>query len=393
MPADNAANAEDCMGIKVSDMNLPGNERQLITAALMKQIPNDLARRKLVPPNTVVFPKRGAAIATNKKRLTTIWTVLDPNLIGVRGKNGVEAEFLLYWLQLFDLRTITSPGPTPQLNKKDLVPVLIPLPDKTEQIAIAKTIRDTTELLETLDKLIAKKKRVKQGAMQELLTGRKRLPGFPTKWRTREIKTSTDARAIPQDWNLVRLNEISSIIGDGIHTTPEYIDSSDIFFINGNNLIDGSIKITENTKCVDKSELKKYKKDLNENTILMSINGTIGNLGVYKNEQVILGKSVAYINLKRHVGVKYVFYLLQTPSVKHFYEDELTGTTIRNLSLKSIRNTPITLPQNQKEQSAIAQLLSDMDAEIEELEKRRDKYLMIKKGIMQQLLTGRIRLR
>ena len=71
----------ECMGVKVSDMNLPGNESRFVTANQVKRLPVALARRKLIPPNTVVFPKRGAAIATNKKRLTTRWTVLDPNLI------------------------------------------------------------------------------------------------------------------------------------------------------------------------------------------------------------------------------------------------------------------------------------------------------------------------
>jgi type I restriction enzyme S subunit len=202
----------------------------------------------------------------------------------------------------------------------------------------------------------------------------------------------TEVEVIPEDWNLVKLNDISSIIGDGIHTTPEYVDSSDMFFINGNNLINSSIQITENTKCVDESELKKYKKDLNENTILMSINGTIGNLAVYKNEKVVLGKSAAYINLKRNVEIKFVFYLLQTPSVKHFYEDELTGTTIRNLSLKSIRNTPIPLPKDQKEQSAIAEALSNTDGLIEQLDKLITKKRNIKQGAMEELLTGRRRL-
>ena len=67
----------------------------------------------------------------------------------------------------------------------------------------------------------------------------------------------TEVGIIPDDWDLVKLNEVSSNIGDGIHTTPEYVDSSDIYFINGNNLINNSIKITENTKCVNESELKR----------------------------------------------------------------------------------------------------------------------------------------
>lgn len=137
----NEDDAVECMAVKVSDMNLPGNESQFVTANQIKHLPGALAGRKLLPPHTVVFPKRGAAIATNKKRLTTTWTVLDPNLIGVHAKDTLDAEFLFHWLQTFDLRKITDPGPTPQLNKKDLIPVLIPLPrDKDEQHEIARII-------------------------------------------------------------------------------------------------------------------------------------------------------------------------------------------------------------------------------------------------------------
>jgi type I restriction enzyme S subunit len=140
MAPSNEDDMVECMGVKVSDMNLPGNESRFVRANLEKRLPIALAERKLIPPNTVVFPKRGAAIATNKKRLTTTWTVLDPNLIGLRTKNSLAAEFLFNWAQTFDLRKITDPGPTPQLNKKDLVPVLIPLPsniDEQREIAAA----------------------------------------------------------------------------------------------------------------------------------------------------------------------------------------------------------------------------------------------------------------
>jgi type I restriction enzyme, S subunit len=141
MPSSDDDKGVNCMGVKVSDMNLPGNESQFVIANLMKQLLLEFARKRLVPAYTVIFPKRGAAIATNKKRLTTTWTVLDPNLIGLRAKDSLDANFLVQWWQTFDLRKITDPGPTPQLNKKDLVPILMPLPpDIDEQREIAAAI-------------------------------------------------------------------------------------------------------------------------------------------------------------------------------------------------------------------------------------------------------------
>lgn len=126
------------LGIKVSDMNRLGNEVDLTHAALAVPIPRSIAMQRCAPPGTIIFPKRGAAIATNKKRFSTTWTVFDPNVIGVRANQSVNARYLFHWFQSFDLRTITEPGPTPQLNKKNLEPLLLPVPASgSEQKAIA----------------------------------------------------------------------------------------------------------------------------------------------------------------------------------------------------------------------------------------------------------------
>lgn len=127
------------IGIKVSDMNLPGNEIEFRSANLERQLPAEEALKRTVPANSIVFPKRGAAIATNKKRLTIGCAVLDPNLIAVIPTNGVNHRYLFHWFNTFDLKTITDPGPTPQLNKKDIAPLKFPLPpvEEQEEIAVA----------------------------------------------------------------------------------------------------------------------------------------------------------------------------------------------------------------------------------------------------------------
>ncbi len=201
----------------------------------------------------------------------------------------------------------------------------------------------------------------------------------------------TELGLIPEDWRLKRLWEITTEIGDGIHATPRYVDSSDYYFVNGNNLNNGKIVITNNTKFVGEGEFNLLKKNLNNHTILMSINGTIGELAYFNNENVILGKSVAYVNLKKHVEKIFIYYFFQTPSVKKYYINELTGTTIKNLSLKSIRETPITYP-SLKEQQAIAAALSDIDALITSFDQLITKKQAIKQAAIQQLLTGKQRL-
>ena len=120
-------------GIKVADMNLPGNELKLRTATLERMIDKDEAEYRCAPPGTIIFPKRGAAIATNKKRVSTQWTAFDPNVIGVVSNGKIDQDYLFQWFQMFDLRTITEPGPTPQLNKKNLLPLCIAIPPTQEE--------------------------------------------------------------------------------------------------------------------------------------------------------------------------------------------------------------------------------------------------------------------
>jgi len=127
-------------GIKVADMNTPGNEREILRSAIEVRLPESLAVKRTVPPGSVVFPKRGTAIATNKKRLTSTWTALDPNLIAVIPDHEIDVHFLHAWFLTFDISSVQSPGPTPQLNKKDVEPINLPVPKLAVQREIAGAI-------------------------------------------------------------------------------------------------------------------------------------------------------------------------------------------------------------------------------------------------------------
>lgn len=210
-----------------------------------------------------------------------------------------------------------------------------------------------------------------------------------------EVKLSYKQPAVevlPQNWAVQPLFKLTSEIGDGIHTTPEYSGPSGYYFINGNNLKDGAIKTTDNTMCVSETEWLKHRKNLSSRTILISINGTIGNLAFYGHETVVLGKSAAYMNVTPVVSKEYIFYALSTSAIAKHFEDELTGTTIKNLSLAALRNTSVIMPNILEEQKAIAAALSDMDALLTAQDKLIAKKHNIKHAAMQELLTGKRRL-
>lgn len=158
------------------------------------------------------------------------------------------------------------------------------------------------------------------------------------------------------------LKSITDVIGDGLHGTPEYDNNGQFFFINGNNLNE-TIEIKSDTKRVNEEEYNKYKKPLNSNTILLSINGTLGNFARYNNEPVILGKSACYINIKQGYNVDYISWFLKS-KVKTDFERNATGTTIKNISLKQIRDFQIYLPDDVV-QEKIAKTLNSIQGKID----------------------------
>ena len=202
----------------------------------------------------------------------------------------------------------------------------------------------------------------------------------------------TELGMIPQEWNLIPLKELTNKIGDGLHGTPIYSENGNYFFVNGNNLDNGKLLIKSQTKKVDHSEYIKYKKPLNDRSILMSVNGTIGNLAFFKNEKIVLGKSAAYLNIKKEVSKSYIYHALKSKIVKKQLFNGLTGSTIDNLGLDAIRRTKIPLPPNKVEQKAIENILSDADFFLSSLNRLILKKSNFKKAISQKLLTGQIRL-
>jgi type I restriction enzyme S subunit len=202
----------------------------------------------------------------------------------------------------------------------------------------------------------------------------------------------TEVGVIPEEWHTIPLEEITTHIGDGLHGTPVYSPNGSFFFINGNNLQGGKIFVTSDTKAVDHSEFIIHRKPLNHRSILMSINGTIGNLALFDGEAIVLGKSAAYLNVKKDISRSYVYHCLNTEIVRRQFFDGLTGSTIGNLGLATIRCTRIPLPPTKAEQRAIAAALGDVDVLLSALERLIAKKRDLKQADMQELLTGKTRL-
>lgn len=165
------------------------------------------------------------------------------------------------------------------------------------------------------------------------------------------------------NWNKSSLKKLCHRIGDGLHGTPNYSNDSDIFFINGNNLKNGKIEITENTKAVPMEEFENNFIPLDKNTLLLSINGTLGSMAFYNDEKIMLGKSAAYLNFKTDIN-KFYYYYFQLDGVQKYFYNVATGSTIKNLSLRSIQDFEVPVPE-ENEWRKIVRVLSSLDAKID----------------------------
>ncbi|SDH58212.1 restriction endonuclease subunit S [Myroides phaeus] len=190
------------------------------------------------------------------------------------------------------------------------------------------------------------------------------------------------------EWETKMLGEVAKKIGDGLHGTPAYVSDSEFYFINGNNLVNGKIELNENTKNIDIETYERNRKGLKENTLLISLNGTIGNIARYNNENVMLGKSVGYFNFDK--ASDFIYFSLQTKAIQSYFKSELTGSTIKNLSLKTLRETFITFPY-QNEQNKIVSFLSLIDERISTQNKIIEELKLLKITISKKLFSRQLR--
>lgn len=195
---------------------------------------------------------------------------------------------------------------------------------------------------------------------------------------------------------IIRLKYLADKIGDGLHGTPNYNENGEYYFINGNNLGKKEIEIKSGTSSVDKNEYDKYKKELSDRTVLLSLNGTIGNVSLYNGEPVILSKSAGYINLQNKINREYIRYYLLSNCVKPQYEFSMVGTTIKNLSLEAVRNLKIPIC-SLEEQNEIVDFLDKKCSVIDRIiEKKQDELNILeeqKKSLINEYITGKKRVK
>lgn len=290
----------------------------------------------------------------------------------------VFKPFLFYLLHFLkrQIEKDAYGGAQPNISSKKIEEMKVPFIPLPEQRAIVKKIE---ALFSSLDAGIADLKK----AQDQLKI-----------YRQAVLKKAFEGELTNSKMNYERLSNLSTIIGDGLHGTPEYDSAGEYFFINGNNLQDGNILIKPETKRIGHSQFLKHKKELNERTVFVSINGTIGNTAFYNNEPVILGKSACYINLKEEIDKKYIRYNFKTSEFLNYALQNATGSTIKNVGLKTMREYLVPLPINLEEQALIVKeiesRLSVCDAVEQQIKDSLSQAEALRQSILKKAFEGRL---
>lgn len=326
---------------------------------------------------------------------TTLW---------VTRFNNTDPKFVYFLFRYIGLERFASGSGVPTLNRNDAHSFRVNIPNSmAEQTAIANALSDTDVLLSELEKLIAKKQAIKTATMQQLLTGRTRLPQFANHPDgSKKGYKQSELGEIPEDWGICNLSDFVLTLESGVSVNS--IEQSDAFS-HGKHVL--------KTSCVEKgyfygnekksilpNDLKRAKCTPKTGCIIVSRMNTpslVGEIGYVEKDcsssflpdrlwQIIFKKDV-------EVNTRWLAYFLSFPDISGKIKEAATGTSgsMKNISKGSFLSLALSTP-NLEEQTAIATILSDMDEEIQALEQRLTKTRQIKQGMMQQLLTGKIRL-
>lgn len=361
---------------KVSDMNNEGNETFMTTA---NHYISEQTRKRLgataFPAESIVFAKVGAAVFLERKKILGQPSCIDNNMAAfVLDKARADVRYVHSLLLSKKLGSLVATTALPALNGKHLSEMVLAVPCLSEQRAIAAALSDVDALLGGLDRLIAKKRDLKQAAMQQLLTGQTRLPGFQGEWEVKrlgDIATFYKGRGLPKSSLSLYGAEPCIHYGELFTRYPETIDT----ILSRTDDAAGAFRSVANDVLMPTSDVTP--RGLAKASCVQ-VNG------------VILGGDILVIRCNS----KLVFGSFLSYKIRHQEEQILqlvTGTTVFHLYGRDMAKLTLSMP-SVEEQTAIAAILSDMDAELTAHEALRDKTRTLKQGMMQELLTGRTRL-
>jgi type I restriction enzyme, S subunit len=313
-------------------------------------------------------------------------------------------HFLYYWLQSrkTEFERIAMGNTIKTIGLPYFRQLLVPLPIKTEQETIAQALTEADATIESLEQLIIKKRQIKQGSMQELLTGKKRLPGFEIKPGYKQ----TDVGSIPKDWQVKPLDDLFTFSG-GLSASRAQLGKNGYCYLHYGDIHTSTKSVVD----VEAQQLDLPKLDVRISAIprksmladgdVVFVDASEDDEGASKHWVVLNPRGLPFISGLHTIVSKskgtdlansYKRHCFQTQSVKKQFLFYSVGTKVTGISKTNIKKILLPLPATKAEQEGIAAILSDVDADIAALEEKLTKVRQIKRGMMQELLTGKIRL-
>jgi type I restriction enzyme S subunit len=326
------------------------------------------------PKGSILFVCIGSTIG--KCGIASITLTSNQQINAIFPSVDLSTEYLYYAVSKVapKVKSLAGEQAVPIVNKTQFSETLIPLPPTlAEQQAIAEALSDADALIESLEQLIAKKRQIKLGAMQELLTGKKRLPEFTNIRHYRH----TDVGMIPDDWNEVTLSYCCDIVAARDLVKEDYSATSDDkhkYTIFSNAL--------SNKGLYGYSQSYQFEKD----KVTVTARGDIGH-AVYRNTRFCAIGRLLVLTAKQKCDLRFI-----ADYINNCVDFALESTGVPQLTAPQISKYKIALPPTFSEQKDIANILSDMEDEIASLNRELAKFQNIKQGMMQELLTGMIRL-
>lgn len=354
---------------KVADIGLNPNSKYLTNAInTISDITMEEIGALPFPKGSIVFPRVGAALFNNNKKILAQDGVVDDNVLvlTVTDTSKCWHEFLYYYLQGIPLAKWCNSGLVPVINTKTVLSQMVFLPPLPEQQKIAAILSTQDKVIELKEKLLVQKQQQKKYLMQQLLTGKKRLPGFCEKWTRKQLGELFE--------NRVEINR--SDLGLLAITSTRGILPRDCLDLKDNS-------------SEDKSKyLRICPGDIGYNTMRMW-----QGVSAYSEYEGIVSPAYTILAPMEGVYSRYFAYLFKTQSVIfsfYRFSQGLVDDT-RNLKYENFKKISVSIPSKVAEQRAIVQILSTADHEIDLLQKSIEAEKQKKKALMQLLITGKVR--
>ncbi len=328
---------------------------------------------KLCKSGDILLCIRGSS--TGRMNVSNDNYCIGRGITAIRARENSDNLFLKFMVQnaVKNLLALSAGSTFPNLDSKSLRKIEIVSPPLPEQKAIARVLSDVDELIRECDSLLAKKRDIKQGTMQQLLTGKKRLPGFSGEWEEKKLGdiTNIDVDNLKSDTNQ--------------NYSFKYISLEDVER--------GRLKSI--SECVFAFAPSRARRKVKINDVLVAtVRPNLQSHLFIKNnvKNLVCSTGFSVIRCDPNItNAEFIYHHFFANIIETQFNTLLVGSNYPAVNSSDIKNLKLPIP-TLPEQKAIAQILSDMDAEIEALEKKRDKYKAIKQGMMQELLTGKTRL-